>query len=256
MSNNGHKDPFRLRLILPKGGGGAATRWLGSLLGRRRRSNVYMAPYRRLALQLNHDLKRPDSSRSVLLATPTDSNCSAHGSLALAYSLGSELRRPVLVVDISPTRPEASRVLDCLNQRGCSDLLNHPDLLLEQLVLPTTHENVFFLPAGSAPNSAPPPSSDDLRTLLRSAEEHYEFVVLSGGSVLTDFSALAVAPHVGRALLLVEENKTRVTDLDAAQEALYFCNTGNVGLVHTTSVREVVPADAEFDRRDERAPDA
>ena len=65
----------------------------------------------------------------------------------------------------------------------------------------------------------------------------YDFVLLSGGSVLDDSMALALAPHVGGVLLLVVENKTTVEGLDAAQDALSLCKARKVGLVLTTRVK-------------------
>jgi Mrp family chromosome partitioning ATPase len=201
-----------------------------SLWGHPRQNGYDLEPYRRIALRLNYDLIRPDHSRSVLVTTPVASTLSAPGSAALACSLAEELHRPVLIIDCSPGDPELSRILDCKPRKGFADLLSDPNLILDDFVLPTTHENVLFLPAG--PSHAPFLAfSGKLGARLQEAEGRFDFVVLSGGAVLGDSTALALTPLVGCVLLLVTENQTLTEDLDAAQEALSFCKARRVGLV-------------------------
>lgn len=217
-------------------GNGFASGWWASLWGRLRQSDVDLAPYRRLALQLHYALPRPDNPRSVLLVTPTTSGLCAHSSVTLVCCMGEALRRPVLLIDVCPRAPEASRILDCSANRGFADLLSDPKLPLDELALPTTREHVSFLPAGSNVGASAPASPEEMSAVLKAAESRYDFVLLSGGSVLSDSMALALAPHAGCVLLLVTENETPVEDLDAAQDSLSFCKARKVGLVLTTPV--------------------
>lgn len=205
--------------------------------GRARQFNQYLEPYRRLALQLHYGLPRPDNPRSVLLVTPTASALGAHGSTDLACSMADELRRPILLIDACPRDPEVSRILDCMGSRGFADILSDPGLRPDDFVLPTTHENVSFLPAGAEVASHRPAQPHDMSALLKAAEGRNDFVILSGGSVLNDSLSLALAPYVGCVMLLVIENETKVEDLDAARDALFFCKARQVGLVLTTALR-------------------
>jgi hypothetical protein len=216
-------------------GNGFGWRWWP--FWRRAHESDDSAPYRRLALQLHYDLCRPDNPRSVLLVTPNPSRLCAYGSATLACCLADELRRPILLVDACPAAPEASRMLGSAAIRGFSDLLLTPSLPWDDLVLPTSHENVWFLPAGATvgPSQAAPP--EHIVAVLKAAEARYDFVLVCGGSVLSNTMALAVVPYVGCVLLLAIENQTRVEDLDAAQETLQFCKASKVGLVFTTILR-------------------
>jgi len=56
-------------------------------------------------------------------------------------------------------------------------------------------------------------------------------VLLSGESVLDNSMAMALAPNVGRVLLLATENQSKVADLEAAQDVLNFCKARKVGLL-------------------------
>lgn len=194
-----------------------------------------LAAYRRLALQLHYDLPRPDNPRSVLIVTPATSTLGARGSLILASCVAEELRRPILLIDACLRGPEVSRILNCTAVAGFSDFLSDPTQPLDNVVLPTNNENVWFLPAGGALSR--PISPDSVSQFLKTAEARFEFVLVSGGSVLNDSLALSLAPCVGSVLLLVVENETMVQDLNAAQDALGFCKARKVGLVLTSPVR-------------------
>jgi hypothetical protein len=49
--------------------------------------------------------------------------------------------------------------------------------------------------------------------------------------------ALALAPVVGRVLLLATENETTAEELDAAQDSLHVRNARDVGLILATRAR-------------------
>lgn len=189
------------------------------------------APYRRLALQLQHELAATQSPRSVLLAAPNRSVLAAHASPSLAFCLAEELGLRVLLIDASGHDRELSRALDCEQQSGWSDLLSQASQDPAPMVLPTSHPAVHFLPAGTVPAAAMGRHQDAIPSLLTRALEGHDFLVLSGGSVLHDTAALAATPHVGTVLLMPVENETLVADLDAAQKALRFCKARHIGVV-------------------------
>jgi Mrp family chromosome partitioning ATPase len=217
-------------------GANSVSSWVRSLKDRLAGHEQEQTQYRRLALQLHCDLPRGEAPRSVLLVTPTDSALSAHGSTVLACCLAEELHRPVLLIDSSIRRSEATQILNCANRPGFSDLLSDSGPVLEELVLPTSSENVFFLPVGNNPNGRLT-SPQDLKRHLKAAENRYDFVLLSGGSLLDDAAALAVAPSVGCVLLLVIEAQTALSDMRSAETTLEACKARKVGLVLTTPVR-------------------
>lgn len=189
------------------------------------------APYRRLAMQLQHELATAQSPRSILLAAPNRSALSAHASPCLAYCLAEELGQSVLLVDASGQDRELSRLLGCEHQQGYFDLLSQPELDLNAWMLPTSHKGVRFLPAGTLPAEAMGRHQWAISGLLERALKGHDFVVLSGGSILHDTAALAATPHVGTVLLMPVENETLVADLDAAQKAVRFCKARHIGVV-------------------------
>jgi len=189
------------------------------------------APYRRLALQLQHELTAAQSPRSVLLTAPNRSVLAAHASPSLAFCLAEELGLRVLLIDASGQDRELSRALGCEHRAGYSDLLSQASQDPAALVLPTSHPAVHFLPAGTVPAAAMGRHQDAIPVLLSHGLRTHDFLVLSGGSVLHDTAALAATPHVGTVLLMPVENETLVADLDAAQKALRFCKAKHIGVV-------------------------
>jgi len=218
---------------------GAKPRW-GSVL-RRRKRDEHLTAYRRLSLQLHYDLAAAGDDRSVLFVSPTQSSVSAHGSMLLACCAAEELRRPILLVDLCERDPETSRLLGVEGRTGFGELRCGTDEPWRELALPTSHDNVFFLPAGAASHRTQQ-SHSPIETFLSEAKETYGLIVLTGGSVLDDSAASAIAPLAGCVLLAVIENETRLADLDAAQETLTMCGAKKLGLLMTTRVRGEVLA--------------
>jgi Mrp family chromosome partitioning ATPase len=204
----------------------------------RRRSSIeeFLAPYRRVALQLHHDLPRPDHSRSALVVTASASPLSARVSLTLASCLAEELGRRVLVIDACPRRPELNLLLGTGESPGFADLLCEAECRFDDFVLPTTQENVFFLPAGRHRGFTIMGRREKFEELLRKAESEYEFLLIAGGPVLNETLPLVLTPSVGFVLLAIVENETTVDELEEAQEALHRNRPRNIGLILTTPI--------------------
>jgi len=218
-------------------GTGAQPWWWPFPWSRRPRSEVDLAPYRRLAMQLPYDLPQAEGPRTVLLVTPTSSAFGARGSMLLACSLAEQLRNPVLLVDACPSEPEASRILECAGGRGFADFAINPHVPLSELTLQTSCEHVSFIPAGNGAGGAQTVPPEAIDALLNAAGDTYDFVLLSGGPVLTDPLSVALAPRVRCVLLLVIENETRVEDLDAARDALAYGRARKVAMLLARPVK-------------------
>ena len=203
-----------------------------SLWSARRRAEPDLAAYRRLALQLHFDLSGPDDHRAALLVAPGDPRHCPVAGTSLARCLGEQLRRPVLLIDACRRARETSMLMNCAAARGFGEILTDPTLAIEELAVPTTIEQVRFLPAGAAATSASP---QHLCAVLECARRKFDFVLLSGGNFLEDPVLLTLASLVGCVLLLVAEAETRIDDLDAAQNTLRICGVRKTGLLWAAS---------------------
>jgi Mrp family chromosome partitioning ATPase len=204
------------------------------------------APYRRLALQLMHELASPGEPHSLLLAAPDRSALPAHAAVSLAFCIAEETGQRVALVDLCPAAPALSRALGCDDAPGVAELLvglpmgaDDPTLLPELPMLATSHERVSVLPAGVAATSGNGGRTPaHMAQLLKRLHAGFDVVVLSAGSVLHDTAALAAAPHAGLVLMLPTEHVTPVADLDAAQKALKLCKARKIGIVMISPTRE------------------
>jgi len=192
--------------------------------------------FSRLALQLHYDLPKGTGCRCVLVVTPTDSALAAYAATHLAFSMGQELNLKTLLIDTCSSSPQLSETLSCANMPGWADLLNAPSMDIERLILPSSSENVKFLPAGDNGNILP--ASEELQARLNAAREQYDFVILFGGAIDQDFKTLALLPYVGATLLLVAESETSADDLASAREVLASFNAQNVRVVLTNRQRK------------------
>jgi Mrp family chromosome partitioning ATPase len=215
------------------------SRWRALFRWATRPTKPDQEPWRRLALRLRYDMSAPEGPRSVMLATPVDDGLEAHCALELAESLAEELGKPVLVVDAAPRERRLSRLLKCSELRGLTDVLVDPRTPLADIVLPTTHPNVAVVPAGIVADPVGHVAAEELGNLLKVFQRDHEVVLFCGGSVPSNGLALALAPVVGRVLLLATENVTTSRELDAAQDCLHVRNARDVGLVLATRTPDI-----------------
>ena len=195
-----------------------------------------LAIYRRLAIQLNHDMDGTSPPRSVIVAGPTDALASSHASIALAGCMGEELRQRILLVDASP-EAEITRMMGCSNEAGFSEMLHDPELAVDGLLLATTVELVKLLPAGILSGQPRRHAAADPAELLRRLQPHADILVLAAGSVLNGSAALALAPFASSVVLVPIEDQTLAEDLDAAHESLRMCKARRIGILMASAAR-------------------
>ncbi len=188
---------------------------------------------RRMAVQLHQDLDVPGRSRSVLLVTPSSGQDGCLLSvMALVKSLGEDLKQTVLLVDIAPLNPELTGLLGCDGCLGFSDLLLDENLAVESAVMPTSGENVSFLPAGRETGGVP---MQALSRFLERALATFPCVVFYGGAIQDNPVNLALAPLTGLVLVFAVDHQTRKKEIEKAQQMLRFSGAERVGLVLTAS---------------------
>ncbi len=191
-----------------------------------------LSSYRRLAVQLHHTLPREaDVSRSVLIVTPNEPRFWASSCVTLASCIAEELSRPVLLAALYDSG--GSSVLDGSPEAGLAEVLHDPHQSIEELAMQTSQSNLWFLPPGNTEDLPLSISLDNVASVLARAAEHWDFVVIGGGPVLSNSAVLALSPFVGRVLILAIENRTQLEDIDTAYAALQQCGAENVGLVLT-----------------------
>ena len=200
-----------------------------------------LIPYRRLALQLHHDLRRGFASRSVMLVSPDDARICAVAAANLACCMAEELGRALLLADATREGLLSSEMTNAA-PKGLNNFLSNSDLPLDGLILPTSFNDVFFLPSGTRSAGSRPENTTEL---LASTADLFEFVVVAAGAILNDPFALASAPGFGAVLMLLVENETSMKNYVDAQRTLEMCKVENVRVVVVDRVKRPVREESE-----------
>lgn len=140
----------------------------------------------------------------------------------LAVALAREVSHTVLLVDVDFTRPAVHRYFNHTPEHGIVDYLLH-DVPLNRILFNPGFDRLVVLPAtGSLGSSSELLGSPKMRTLVEELKSRYpeRIVLFDLPPVLSVDDALAFAPYVDAALLVVEENSTRRDELLRAVDLL------------------------------------
>ncbi len=149
-------------------------------------------------------------------------------ALNLAASLAMEVDYTVLLVDADLRHPSLHTRLGIPGEPGLSDYLLDDAPLTELLVHPKGIDHLTILPGGRAlqKNSAEMLNSPKMGRLAEEMKTRYpsRIVVFDLPPVLSAADALAFAPYVDATLLVIEEGKTKRTEVNHALELLAGTN--------------------------------
>ncbi len=148
-------------------------------------------------------------------------------ALNLAASMAMEIDHTVLLVDANLRHPSLHEHLGLPDGPGLNDYLTKDTSLSELLVHPKGIDHLTFLPAGAAMfNSAEMLNSPKMTHLVNELKNRYagRIIVFDLPPVLSAADALAFAPYVDAALLVVEEGKTSRQEVENALNLLSSTN--------------------------------
>lgn len=160
------------------------------------------------------------SALAVTSATPGEGKTLT--AVNLAISLARDANHSVLLVDLDLRRPSVSRCFGYDPEYGIRDYLLD-DVPLSDILFTPGIERFAVLPAGRAlMESSELLTAPKMAHLARELKSRYDgrIVIYDLPPMLVADDFLAFAPRVDAALLVIEEGKTRKSDLSAAMEAM------------------------------------
>lgn len=163
-------------------------------------------------------------------------------AINLAISLAMEVNYTVLLVDADLRHPNVHTYFGLEPEFGLSDYLLSDKPLQELLVHPAGIQGLVVLPGGKPlTNSSEMLSSPKMSRLVEELKTRYpsRIVLFDLPPLLATADAIAFAPYVDAALLVVEEGKTSTQDAQHATELLK--DTHLIGAVLNKSLS--IPAD-------------
>jgi exopolysaccharide/PEP-CTERM locus tyrosine autokinase len=148
-------------------------------------------------------------------------------AINLAISIARELDHSVLLVDANMRHPWMLEHLGIAHRKGLSDYLTGDVPLGELLIRPESIEHLVILPGGQPlTNSAEMLNSPRMGQLVEEMKARYtdRIIIFDLPPVLGSSDALAFAPHVDAALLVVSEGITQKQDIEKAVDLLSVTN--------------------------------
>lgn len=164
---------------------------------------------------------------TLAITSPGTSAGKTLTAINLAISIAREVDYTVLLVDANLQQPDLLGHFGLPQREGLSDYLTTDTPLAELLIKPGIVERLVILPGGTPlANSSEMLSSPKMGRLVDEVKARYpsRIIIFDLPPVLTTSDALAFAPQVDAALLVVEEGMTTKDELARAVDLLSVTN--------------------------------
>ncbi len=192
--------------------------------------------YRYLARQIDSDLPVTEGGRVIIFSSPAAMELSNEAMRMLAYFMCDELGCRILLIDGTFDEEGIGWALGHPAGPGFLDVLYGTDRRVKDVVQPTSHANIWVMPAGRSPAAVLQPiAPGQISEPLAEARAAYDYVIIQQRSICDDSRYLVFAGKADLTLLLVEEGGTPVTDLERCMEVYRNHEITNVRLIMTTA---------------------
>jgi capsular exopolysaccharide synthesis family protein len=181
----------------------------------------FLNAYRTLRTQVMHRLQE-NGWKLLGVTSPGKQEGKSLTAINLAISMAMDLTQTVLLVEADFGNPSLHQVFGIADGAGLADYLLENVPLQELLVHPGI-DRLMLLPVGrQIPNCSEALTSPRMLSLVKELKTHYPSLVIIFDlpAVLSDPAVLTFMPQIDATLLVVEEAKTTVQDLEHAMELL------------------------------------
>ena len=168
----------------------------------------------------------PGAANLVMVTSARPGEGKSFSALNLAVSVAQNGLSDVLLVDVDAKPRSLSTLLGLRDRPGLLDLVDHPDLRAEDLLVRTAVEGFQVLPLGSAPDGA---ADAGVTRALATAIERirrrfpHHVVILDTAPCLSTSDPSTLAPLVDQIVMVVEAGRTQRSELGAALELVKAC---------------------------------
>lgn len=166
--------------------------------------------YRMLRAKLSL-MQKQAGIKTILISSTVQNEGKTLVSCGLSAVLSQEPGKRVLLIDADLRKPDAYKNLGLIGEDrfdGFSKVLQG-QVSLEEAVLASTNQDLYFLPAGPVPpNPAELLSSHHVELALRSAAKFFDWVIIDSPPILPLADTSMLAPLCDTVLLVVRANAT------------------------------------------------
>lgn len=169
---------------------------------------------------LSSTLKHPNL---ILVTSSRPGEGKTFTSVNLALSIALEQDKTVLLVDADVLRPNVSRTLEISTPLGLTDYLSSNDVNASDIIYSTNVERLKLITAGKPHHlSTELLASDKMVELVNEFASRYpdRIVIFDAPPLLGVNETAVLAGMCGQAVVVLEENKTKLNELDRALSLL------------------------------------
>ena len=169
---------------------------------------------------LSSTLKHPNL---ILVSSSRPGEGKTFTSVNLALSIALEQDKTVLLVDADVLRPNVSRTLEISTPLGLTDYLSSNDVDVADIIYSTNVERLKIITAGKPHHlSTELLASDKMIELVNEFASRYpdRIVIFDAPPLLGVNETAVLAAMCGQAVVVLEENKTKLNELDKALSLL------------------------------------
>lgn len=169
---------------------------------------------------LSSTLKHPNL---ILVTSSRPGEGKTFTSVNLALSIALEQDKTVLLVDADVLRPNVSRTLEISTPLGLTDYLSSNDVDASDIIYSTNVERLKLITAGKPHHlSTELLASDKMVELVNEFASRYpdRIVIFDAPPLLGVNETAVLASMCGQAVVVLEENKTKLNELDRALSLL------------------------------------
>lgn len=174
--------------------------------------------YRILRTNIEFNRKNPeDNSITVVSGGAGEGKSTTLVNLAYICAQGGYT---TLMIDADLRRPSLHRFFDINNSVGLTNYLT-TDLLLEDVILKTPVDNLFFMPSGILPTDAAGIlNSRRMSELMKNVKERFDLVLVDSPPILGVSDASVLASEVDLTMIVVQHRKLPRNMLIRVREAV------------------------------------
>jgi receptor protein-tyrosine kinase len=165
---------------------------------------------------LSSSLKNPNL---ILVSSSRPGEGKTFTSVNLALSIALEQDKTVLLVDADVLRPNVSRTLEISVPRGLTDYLSSDSVDVTDIMYSTNVERLKLIAAGKPHHlSTELLASDKMAALVDEFASRYpdRIVIFDAPPLLGVNETSVLAGMCGQAVIVLEENKTKLNELEKA----------------------------------------
>ncbi len=165
---------------------------------------------------LSSSLKNPNL---ILVSSSRPGEGKTFTSVNLALSIALEQDKTVLLVDADVLRPNVSRTLEISVPRGLTDYLSSDSVDVTDIMYSTNVERLKLIAAGKPHHlSTELLASDKMAALVAEFASRYpdRIVIFDAPPLLGVNETSVLAAMCGQAVIVLEENKTKLNELEKA----------------------------------------